>query len=268
MIAIEGRLRGHRCGWRYQAGAGNYGPQWQKALAAANVRSGKGIPPFLLFHVKGGSPTVADSEYQALGFAKALGAAGVRADVVSLDHVEHFGSNEKLGVPGDITTVSLERFPRVTAGEEARAALDSGVFAEVLEARRRRFYARFIEGASMRLSRKFVALAVVSLACAGVTVPPAIAEDSGRSAVEQSNLAFVLDFWNNVFMKRDASRFAEFFAADYVDHNPQHHNTGIAGFDRVCAQAQCACGSRAPIWRPTEAERPAPVGRRRHNGGW
>lgn len=88
----------------------NYGPQWQKALAAANVKPGKGIPPFLLFHVKGGSPTVADSEYQALGFAKALEAAGVRADVVSLDHVEHFGSNEKLGVPGDVTTVSLERF--------------------------------------------------------------------------------------------------------------------------------------------------------------
>ena len=97
---------------------GNYGPQWQKALAAANVKSGKGIPPFLLLHVKGGSPTVADSEYQALGFAKALEAAGVRADVVSLDHVEHFGANEKLGVPGDITTVSLERFLASVPGKK------------------------------------------------------------------------------------------------------------------------------------------------------
>jgi acetyl esterase/lipase len=96
----------------------NYGPRWQKALAAANVKAGKGIPPFLLFHVKGGSPTVADSEYQALGFARALEAAGVRADVVSLDHVEHFGSNEKLGVPGDITTVSLERFLASVPGKK------------------------------------------------------------------------------------------------------------------------------------------------------
>ncbi len=81
----------------------------------------------------------------------------------------------------------------------------------------------------MRLSRKFVALAVVSLACAGMTAPPAIAQDSGRSAAEQSNLAFVLDFWNNVFMKRDASRFAEFFAADYVDHNPNIITPGLPG---------------------------------------
>jgi arylformamidase len=97
---------------------GDYGPQWQKALAAANVKAGKGTPPFLLLHVKGGSPTVADSEYQALGFAKALEAAGVRADVVSLDHVEHFGANEKLGVPGDITTVSLERFLASVPGKK------------------------------------------------------------------------------------------------------------------------------------------------------
>jgi arylformamidase len=97
---------------------GSYGPQWQKALAAANVKSGKSIPPFLLLHVKGGSPTVADSEYQSLGFAKALEAAGVRADVVSLDHVEHFGANEKLGVPGDITTVSLERFLASVPGKK------------------------------------------------------------------------------------------------------------------------------------------------------
>ena len=88
----------------------NYGPQWQKALAAVNVKAGKGIAPFLLLHVASGSPTVPDSEYQALGFAKALRAAGIRVDIVSLDHVEHFGANERLGQPGDIITVSLERF--------------------------------------------------------------------------------------------------------------------------------------------------------------
>ncbi len=96
----------------------NYGPQWQKALAAANVKAAKSIPPFLLLHVKGGSPTVGDSEYQALGFAKALTGAGVRADVVSLDHVEHFGSNERLGVPGDIITVSVERFLASVPGKK------------------------------------------------------------------------------------------------------------------------------------------------------
>ncbi|MDB6042525.1 MAG: hypothetical protein JWM63_1076 [Gammaproteobacteria bacterium] len=90
--------------------AANYGPRWQKALAAANVKAGKGIAPFLLLHVAGGSPMVADSEYQALGFAKALESAGIRADVVSLDHVEHFGANERLGQSGDVTTASLERF--------------------------------------------------------------------------------------------------------------------------------------------------------------
>jgi len=90
--------------------AANYGPNWKNALAVGHVAAGKGIPPFLLLHVVGGSPTVADSEAQALGLAKALTAASVKVHVVSLDHVEHFGANERLGVPGDIITASLERF--------------------------------------------------------------------------------------------------------------------------------------------------------------
>jgi len=106
----------------------NYGPQWQKALAAGNVKAGKNIPPFLLFHVKGGSPTVSDSEYQALGFAKALAGAGVRADVVSLDHVEHFGANEKLGVPGDVITVSVEKFLASVPGKKREPKWTAGKF--------------------------------------------------------------------------------------------------------------------------------------------
>jgi predicted SnoaL-like aldol condensation-catalyzing enzyme len=50
-----------------------------------------------------------------------------------------------------------------------------------------------------------------------------------RSAAEQQNLAFVLDFWNNVFVTRKADRFHEFFAADYVDHNPNITTPGLPG---------------------------------------
>lgn len=128
VIAIEGSygVRGSDGDTkRLQA---NFGPQWQKALAVGNVKPGNGIPPFLLLHVKGGSPTVADSESQALGFAKALSGAGVRADVVSLDHVEHFGANERLGVPGDLTTVSLERFLASVPGKKREPHWTAGSF--------------------------------------------------------------------------------------------------------------------------------------------
>jgi predicted SnoaL-like aldol condensation-catalyzing enzyme len=80
----------------------------------------------------------------------------------------------------------------------------------------------------MRSSRRFIALAAISLVCGALSLP-AVADDAGRSPAEQRNLAFVLDFWNNVFMKRDASRFAEFFAADYVDHNPNITTPGLPG---------------------------------------
>jgi acetyl esterase/lipase len=128
VIAIEGSygVRGSDGDTkRLQA---NFGPQWQKALAVGNVKPGNGIPPFLLLHVKGGSPTVADSESQALGFAKALSGAGVRADVVSLDHVEHFGANERLGVPGDITTIALEQFLASVPGKKREPHWTAGSF--------------------------------------------------------------------------------------------------------------------------------------------
>jgi acetyl esterase/lipase len=99
----------------------SYGPQWRRALAAGNVKSAKNIPPFLLLHVAGGSSAVPDSERQALGFAAALRAAGVRVDVVSLDHVEHFGANERIGQSGDITTASVEGFLASIPGKKRAA---------------------------------------------------------------------------------------------------------------------------------------------------
>jgi len=88
----------------------SYGAGWQNASAIRHVAAGKGIPPFLFLHVKGGSRLGGNSEKQAIGMAEALKAAGVRAEVVALDHVEHFGANERLGDPGDITTVATEQF--------------------------------------------------------------------------------------------------------------------------------------------------------------
>ena len=87
-----------------------FGADWRQVVPVAKVAPGKGIPPFLLFHVTGGDTLVANSERQAIGLGEALRAARVRADVVGLDHVEHFGANERIGEPGDITTVSVERF--------------------------------------------------------------------------------------------------------------------------------------------------------------
>jgi predicted SnoaL-like aldol condensation-catalyzing enzyme len=81
---------------------------------------------------------------------------------------------------------------------------------------------------SGRTQHRLGVLAALSLACA-VSVAPVMADDTGRSPAEQRNLAFVLDFWNNVFMKRDATRFAEFFGPDYVDHNPNITTPGLPG---------------------------------------
>lgn len=88
----------------------SYGPNWQNASAIRHVAAGKGIPPFLFLHVKGGSQLGGNSEKQAIAMHDALKAAGVRSEVVALDHVQHFGANERLGDPGDITTVVTEEF--------------------------------------------------------------------------------------------------------------------------------------------------------------
>jgi arylformamidase len=87
-----------------------FGSEWREALPNSNVQAGKGIPPFLLLYVAGGSSVLPDSESQSLEFANALRMAGGRADTVALDHVEHFGANEHIGREGDVTTAALERF--------------------------------------------------------------------------------------------------------------------------------------------------------------
>jgi arylformamidase len=80
------------------------------------------IPPFLFLAVKGGSTLIQNSEQQANGLADALRKAGVSAVVVPLDHVQHFGANERLGQPGDITTAALERFLASIPGKKRPAA--------------------------------------------------------------------------------------------------------------------------------------------------
>jgi acetyl esterase/lipase len=126
VIANEGGYGVVAPGADTKALTATYGPDWRTAVAIGHVKAGKNIPPFLLLNVAGGSNAVADSEQQALGFAAALRAAGVRVDVVALDHVEHFGANERIGVPGDITTVSVERFLASIPGKKRAAKWTPG----------------------------------------------------------------------------------------------------------------------------------------------
>ena len=96
-------------------------------MPVSKVSRGKNIPPFMLFHVTGGETLVADSEQQAVGFGDALRAANVRADIVALDHVEHFGANERIGEPGDITTIAVERFLDSITGRKTPAQWTSAM---------------------------------------------------------------------------------------------------------------------------------------------
>jgi predicted SnoaL-like aldol condensation-catalyzing enzyme len=50
----------------------------------------------------------------------------------------------------------------------------------------------------------------------------------GYSPVEQANLQLVLDVYEHVLKPLDSSRVAEFFAADYIQHNPMAR-TGADG---------------------------------------
>ncbi len=114
-----------------QAEAQNYeslfGPDWRAAVPIGNVAAGKHIPPFLLFYVVGGQTMVPNTPAQAIGLGDALNSAGVRADLVALDHVEHFGANERIGESGDITTVSVERFLDSITGRTTPATWKSAL---------------------------------------------------------------------------------------------------------------------------------------------
>jgi len=102
-----------------------FGSNWRDAVPINHVAAGKNIPPFLLFHVSGENTRIANTRGQATGLGNALRAAGIRAEVMPLDHVEHFGANERIGEPGDITTVSVERFLDSITGRETPAEWQS-----------------------------------------------------------------------------------------------------------------------------------------------
>lgn len=87
-----------------------YGAEWRKASPSEHVAKGKGLPPFLLLYVKNASGISANSEKNASRFAELLRGAGVRVDTLGLEHVEHFGANERMGEPGDVITLAVENF--------------------------------------------------------------------------------------------------------------------------------------------------------------
>ena len=98
---------------------GNYGPQWQKALAATNVKSGKGIPPFLLLHVKGGCRRSRIANIRLSGLRRpwkppASGPMLFRSTMSSTSA----RTRSSAGVPGYITTVSVERFLASVPGKK------------------------------------------------------------------------------------------------------------------------------------------------------
>lgn len=87
-----------------------FGPEWRKASPSQHVSKGKGLPPFLLLYVKNSSGISANSEKNAAEFSELLRGAGVRVETLGLDHVEHFGANERMGEPGDVITLAVENF--------------------------------------------------------------------------------------------------------------------------------------------------------------
>ena len=97
-----------------------YGHDWLKASPVGNIGPGKNIPPYLFLHVEEGLSSGSTSAKSAVDMAKALTDADIRASVVSLDHVEHFGANERIGEPGDITTVAVERFLGALRGSDRK----------------------------------------------------------------------------------------------------------------------------------------------------
>jgi arylformamidase len=95
-------------------------------LPDAHIAAGRHIPPFLLLAVKGGSTLIQDSEKQADALAAALRGAGVSVEVVPLEHVQHFGANERIGQPGDVTTAALEKFLGSIPGKKRAPAWTIG----------------------------------------------------------------------------------------------------------------------------------------------
>jgi len=87
-----------------------FGADWRKASPSEHVSKGKGLPPFLLLYVNNGSGISTNTQKNAVRFSELLRGAGVRVDMQGLDHVEHFGANERMGEPGDVVTLAVESF--------------------------------------------------------------------------------------------------------------------------------------------------------------
>lgn len=74
--------------------------------AVTHVRSGKGIPPFLILHVAGHPDTTA----QAQRLGRVLEGAGVSAQVYAGRETTHAKINADIGVPGDPATKQISDF--------------------------------------------------------------------------------------------------------------------------------------------------------------
>lgn len=86
---------------------------------------------------------------------------------------------------------------------------------------------------------------IASTSLAMATPPPAAAPEMAEamtaaalsamtademSATEAANKALVLEFWRNVFDRKDVSRAREYLAEDYIQHNPTVAG-GLSGFE-------------------------------------
>jgi acetyl esterase/lipase len=110
VIASEGSYDFAAEGFDARRAEASFGREWRAASPIAHVAKGKNIPPLLLIHVSKGTNISAGSDKQAIAMADALRAAGGRAELLGVDHVEHFGANERLGEPGDIITATVDKF--------------------------------------------------------------------------------------------------------------------------------------------------------------
>jgi acetyl esterase/lipase len=79
---------------------------WREASPVSHIAPGKGIPPFLLFHLGGEM-----QQFMAEEMAKKLKAAGVEVEVVPIDSsCTHMGLTNNIGTRNDPTTNLIFKF--------------------------------------------------------------------------------------------------------------------------------------------------------------
>lgn len=79
---------------------------WEEASPITHVARGKGIPPFLIFHVGERQASQLEAEW----FAGELKQAGVYVEVVHVPDKSHFSLNQELGKAGDEVTQQVFDF--------------------------------------------------------------------------------------------------------------------------------------------------------------